>query len=406
MENSIQQKRVNNTVVITFSLLFERMSYYGFRSILILYMISETFQMENLGAITIYMYLSLFLLFTQLIGGIFGDFILKNKKAILLGGLLAAFGCVIVCIQDIYMLYAGLVLMTLGSGFLKPNMLAVYGKTYYNKPEYLDSAFSLYYLIINIGAFIGVALLAYISDEFGFLIAFGAVAIMYIVTSSLSLLISEASEKLEYDSQSLSSNNILYVILAIFVSVAFWGLYEISSTPRYMLLGDESFKSGIEAYFSKGILDYIDAFFLIPLLIIFGIIWLKFHQSRFLKIALGFLFGSLALVQFSQISMGNFDDNVFYLISGIFFYTIAEVFIGVIVLSIIARYTNPKYLTIVLALLASISGIIVYAIGQFTSIMYQDSKLFSYVGLAISLAITCMLFIVFFFARKYARNNE
>ncbi|WP_298427541.1 MFS transporter [uncultured Kordia sp.] len=406
MKNCLEQKRVNNTFVIIVSVLLERISYYGVRSMLILYMIGETLQIAHYEAITIYQYMLIFLLFSQLLGGIFGDFVLKNKKSILIGGIVAVLGCVLFCIPNINMMYLGILFLTLGSGFLKPNMLAAYGKTYYNDKQYLDTAFSLYHLVVNIGAFIGVLLFAYISDSFGFLVGFGFAGVLYLLTALVSFAISETDEKLQYNQQSASSYAILYIVIAMVTSVAFWALYEMSGTSRYMLGADESFMSQLSAYFSKEILDYIDAVFLIPLLIIFGGIWLKFHRSQFLKIALGFLFGSLALFQFSQISIGNFQENIVYLFSGIFFYSLAEIYIVVITFSIITRYTNPKYLTTIMALLASLIGAIVYLVNPITSFLFNnDPSLSTYVGLSISIAITVMLFLGFFFGKKISKTN-
>ncbi|EDP95327.1 glucose-1-phosphate adenylyltransferase [Kordia algicida OT-1] len=382
------------------------MCYYGIRSILILYMVGEALQLGDYGAITIYKYLTYFLILTQFIGGIFGDFVLNNKKAILIGGLLAVVGCINTILPSEYLVYLGLALMTFGTGFIKTNILAAFGKTYINHKKYLNTAFSFYYLIVNIGAFIGFSLFAIISTKLGFVVSFGIAAILYVVISLISLAISEGKEKLEYDMQKVSSNSVLYVVVAIFLSALFWGIYELGGTHTSVILSNGDFTGQFGDNISLGFINQLNFYIIVPLLIFGGILWLKFHRSQFLKIAFGFLCMSLAFLQLTNVAMVDVEDSLFHLISSIFFLALAEICIGPMVLSIVTRYTNPKFLTMTMAAYAGISFSIVYMLSPVSDIVYDKSELFTFLGMILAAAITILLFLAVFLRRYYLRNNQ
>lgn len=406
MGNNVKYIRSNNTIVILLLLFLERMCYYGIRSILILYMIGEALQLSNFEAITIYGYLSSFLILTQIIGGIFGDFVLSNKKAILLGGLIVILGCVNAILPIEYLTYLGFALIILGTGLLKVNTLAAFGKNFYNCKKYLNSAFSFYYLVLNIGAFCGGLLFAVVSEKFGFVLGFGMAAIIYVAISLLSLAISEGKEKLEYDIQKVSSNSVLYVTVAIFLSAIFWAIYELGGTHSTVILSNEDFTGQFGENISLTFMNQLNFYFIVPLLIIGGILWLKFHRSQFLKIAFGFLFMALALFQLTNISLVDVKDSLFYLISTIFFLALAEIFIGPMVLSIVVRYTNPKFLTMAMATYGAISFSFVYMLSPLSDFVYDKSELFTFLGMILASAITILLFLAVFLRRYYLRNNQ
>lgn len=78
--------------------MLERASYYGFRALVVLYMVGETLKMERTEALTIYGWLIGSLVFSQIIGGLFGDLLIGNKKSIIIGGIIQAIGAFSLCI--------------------------------------------------------------------------------------------------------------------------------------------------------------------------------------------------------------------------------------------------------------------------------------------------------------------
>ena len=82
MEKIQNQKHTKETLYYSISRMLERASYYGFRALVVLYMVGETLKMERTEALTIYGWLVGSLVFSQIIGGIFGDLLIGNKKSI------------------------------------------------------------------------------------------------------------------------------------------------------------------------------------------------------------------------------------------------------------------------------------------------------------------------------------
>jgi POT family proton-dependent oligopeptide transporter len=93
---------------------------------------------------------------TPFIGGLLADRILGYRRAIVLGGLSMAAGYFMLSIHDVTSFYVGLLLIILGNGFFKPNISTLLGNLY-NDPEYKankDTGYNIFYMGINIGAFI------------------------------------------------------------------------------------------------------------------------------------------------------------------------------------------------------------------------------------------------------------
>lgn len=138
--------------------LWERFSYYGMRAILVLYLTSS-FISGGLGfdesyAYLLYGWFTGLVYFTPLIGGWLADKYLGHRKAITIGGLTMFLGqMVLFLFASKAGLYSGLLLLIIGNGFFKPNISVLVGGLYKEGDPKRDSAFSIFYMGINIGAF-------------------------------------------------------------------------------------------------------------------------------------------------------------------------------------------------------------------------------------------------------------
>ena len=141
-----------------FTEMWERFSYYGMRALLILFMTAPLaagglgFDTAKAGAIY-GTYVSLVYI-TSLPGGWMADRFLGQRRATLYGGVLIMLGHISLAIPSMLSFYAGLGLVTLGTGLLKPNISTMVGELYTPEDERRDAGFSLYYMGINTGAFI------------------------------------------------------------------------------------------------------------------------------------------------------------------------------------------------------------------------------------------------------------
>jgi POT family proton-dependent oligopeptide transporter len=143
-------------VTLFFTELWERFSYYGMRALLVLYMVAPLaaggMQFDVRTAATIYGVYTMAVYMTSIPGGLVADRILGPRKAILLGGSIIALGHFSLAVPALPFFVAGLVLIVLGTGLLKPNISAMVGQLYPPGDNRRDAGFSIFYMGINIGA--------------------------------------------------------------------------------------------------------------------------------------------------------------------------------------------------------------------------------------------------------------
>ncbi len=164
-----------------FTELFERASYYGMRALLILYMTAETVD-GGLGydvgksALVYGLYTSLVYL-ANLPGGWIADRLLGQRKSVLLGGILIALGHFTMAFDMIAAFYAGLGLIILGTGMLKPNISVMVGQLYSQEDARRDAGFTLFYMGINIGAFAAPLICGALAVNYGWHYGFAAAGV-------------------------------------------------------------------------------------------------------------------------------------------------------------------------------------------------------------------------------------
>jgi POT family proton-dependent oligopeptide transporter len=138
--------------------LWERFSYYGMRAILVLYMTSELikggFAFDDATAYGIYGAYGALVYLTPILGGVFADRIMGFRKAIIWGALLMAAGQFTLFADNQTTFFIGLALLVIGNGFFKPNISSMIGKFYPDGDPRRDGAFTIFYMGINIGAFL------------------------------------------------------------------------------------------------------------------------------------------------------------------------------------------------------------------------------------------------------------
>lgn len=140
-----------------FTELWERFSYYGMRAILILYMTAPLavggLEFDTVRAGAIYgAYVSMVYLLS-LPGGWLADKVLGLRRSVFWGGVIIMIGHIALAIPTTAAFYIGLVLVTVGTGSLKPCISALVGHLYSEDDERRDAGFSIYYMGINLGAF-------------------------------------------------------------------------------------------------------------------------------------------------------------------------------------------------------------------------------------------------------------
>jgi POT family proton-dependent oligopeptide transporter len=133
--------------------LWERFSYYGMRALLILYL-TKAFGFPDDKAYGIYGAYGALVYATPVIGGLIADKFLGLRKSIMLGAVLMAMGHFAMAFPQQPILYMALGFLIVGNGFFKPNISSLVGKLYPDGDPRRDSAFTLFYMGVNTGAFL------------------------------------------------------------------------------------------------------------------------------------------------------------------------------------------------------------------------------------------------------------
>jgi len=164
-----------------FTELWERFSYYGMRGILVLFMVNaiETGGMglTDVKAGAIYGMYTAGVYLLCLPGGWIADRLIGQQRAVFMGGVIIAMGHFSMAIPSSPTFFAGLILIVIGTGLLKPNVSAIVGDLYPESGARRDAGFSIFYMGINIGAFAGPLVVGYLGENINWHLGFSAAGI-------------------------------------------------------------------------------------------------------------------------------------------------------------------------------------------------------------------------------------
>jgi POT family proton-dependent oligopeptide transporter len=142
-----------------FTEMWERFSFYGMRGFLIFYMTTSVasgglgFDVRHGTSVLGWYLMGVWL--AAIPGGLIADWFLGAYRSVLTGGILIALGHFTLAFRELPFFYTGLALIVLGTGLLKPNATTLVGSLYDEKDARRDAGFSIFYMAINVGAFIG-----------------------------------------------------------------------------------------------------------------------------------------------------------------------------------------------------------------------------------------------------------
>ena len=170
-------------MTLFFTEMWERLSYYGMRALLVLFMTDQVMNggmgLDDKSATAIYGIYTALVYVVALPGGWIADRLIGAQKAVFFGGLVIMAGHFVLAIPATQAFFLGLILVVAGTGLLKPNVSAVVGELYPQGDPRRDGGFSLFYMGINTGAFLGPLICGTLaqSESFGWHWGFGAAGV-------------------------------------------------------------------------------------------------------------------------------------------------------------------------------------------------------------------------------------
>lgn len=173
--------------VLFFAELWERFNFYGMRALLIFYM-TKWFMFEDKFATTSYGAINGLIYATPLIGGMIADRMLGYRRSIVLGGILMAcgqFGLLSAGLNILpnskWTFYTCIAFIVAGNGFFKPNISTMVGTLYKQGDPRRDGAFTIFYMGINIGAFLSPIICGIIGERYGYHYGFGLAGVGMVI---------------------------------------------------------------------------------------------------------------------------------------------------------------------------------------------------------------------------------
>ena len=162
----MKQSHPKGLYVLFFAEMWERFSFYGMRALLVLYMTKHLFY-SDIKSYGVYGAYGALVYAFPVLGGILADRLLGYRNAIILGGLLMALGHFCMAVPNEVAFYCALGLLCLGNGFFKPNVSSIVGKLYAEGDPRRDAGFTIFYMGINLGAFLSPLVCGFIGETFG-----------------------------------------------------------------------------------------------------------------------------------------------------------------------------------------------------------------------------------------------
>ena len=346
-----------------FTEMWERFSYYGMRGFLILYM-TKALGFTDQHAGLAYGNYVFSVWFTPILGGLIADRWLGHYRSVLIGGAVIALGHFTLALHALPFFYAGLTLIVIGTGLLKPNISTLVGSLYDRGDERRDAGFSIFYMGINLGAFLGPLIAGKLAEGVDWHLGFACAGVGMLLGLAQYVLgrrrLQPAIERLAARPRPVAGaladagltaedwRRIAAVVVFFLFAALFWGAYEQAGSTlnlfadRYVHL--EAF--GIKLYASWFV--SIQAGFVILLSPLFAWLWVKLgarQPSSPAKFAFALVFVGLAFVLLmpaGSLAQSGVKVSPLWLVGAYFIQELGELCLSPVGLSLVTKLSPVR----------------------------------------------------------------
>jgi len=404
--------------VLFFTEMWERFSYYGMRALLTLYLVESTAS-DNPGlgwtdgeSLALYGWYTMFVYVASIPGGWIADKFLGQKKSVLFGGILLVMGHGILAVEELWAFYTGLCLIVSGVGMLKPNISTMVGGLYKQGDIRRDKGFTIFYIGINVGAFLSSLIVGYVGEVHGWHYGFGlagigmALGLIQYLAGQKYLIhvgnyINSSSDQKAKDAikkplTKIEKDRIIVLFISFLLVIVFWGAFEQAGglmniyakqkTDR-MLMGWEVPATWFQS---------LNAMFIIFL----GTSVAGYWAMRKLK-------DKISTSLFKMI-LGS--SAMYWLVLAYLFHTVGELCISPVALSFITKLAPLKYASLMMGVYFAMTGFG----NKLAGILGESASKFGEFSIFTGIAIFCVIFglLVMVFRKKLevlthgAEDNE
>jgi len=319
MQENVRHPRGLSTLF--FTEMWERFSYYGMRAFLILYMTAPVtaggLGFADVRAGRVYGLYTGSVWFSAILGGLIADIGFGQYRSVLLGGFIIAAGHFTLAFKALPFFYSGLALIVIGTGLLKPNVSTMVGSLYEPDDKRRDAGFSIFYMGINLGAFIGPLIAGYLAQRVDWHIGFASAGVGMVLGVTQYILGKKrlqpaidklaAREKAGVKAQATGASGFgrdegkritAVVVFFIFASL-FWAAYEQAGSTLNLFADRYTRLSLLGVAFPSSWFQSVPAAFVILLAPVMAWLWLKlgkYEPSSPAKFVIGLLFAGFAFL--------------------------------------------------------------------------------------------------------------
>lgn len=307
--------------ILFFTEMWERFSYYGMRALLVLFLTSSLLDggwgWDRSEALKLYGIYTGLVYLTPILGGLIADKLLGYRKAVILGAFIMTVGHASMALETSFFFYLGLGCLIIGNGLFKPNISSIVGQLYTSNPQKKDAAYTIFYMGINAGAFLGILLCGYIGEKVDWSYGFGLAGVFMLfgmlqftfaqkIFGNIGLspnrdksgeeVVPLTKEEIEERDQPahITRDRIIVISVFAFFTIFFWWAFEQAGGSMTIFANDYTNRvlSGDSATIFKWANTLLTV---VPMIILTGVLWNLFRKT-FAKYSLSNIFLGISFV--------------------------------------------------------------------------------------------------------------
>lgn len=379
--------------ILFFTEMWERFSYYGMRGILTLYIAaSATAADPGLGwntkdAIWLYGWYTMLVYVASIPGGWIADKFLGQKKTVMWGGILLCIGHGVLAIPQDWAFFTGLILIILGVGGLKPNISTMVGGLYPEGDDRRDSAFTIFYIGINIGAFMASITVGLVAYYYGWHYGFGLAGIGMLLGQAVYMLgqkhlvgVGEFTGGTEATPEEqaaakrpltkIEKDRVIVLLISFLIVIVFWGAFEQAGGLMNLYTDAKVDRTTGLSWLEEipaAVFQSLNAGYIIIFGTIIASFWIWWKRkgresSSLFKMAvgtiimgIGYVFMMFASKEASAETFGK--AAMIWIFLAYLFHTIGELCTSPVALSFITKLAPLKYASIMMGVYFAASGL-------------------------------------------------
>ena len=349
--------------------MWERFSFYGMRALIVLYMIQNlAYSAQKAG--NIYGLYTGLVYLTPLIGGYLADRFIGQRRCISAGAIFMILGLFLLAFGPKSLFLFSLFLMIIANGFFKSNISSVLGLLYGDDNDKKDSAFTIFYMGINLGAFFSPLVCGTLAVKFGYEYGFAAAGVGMLIGLVCYKLFENKllgdkglnpvdavkdNENNEVEKDSAQNKQLASLILLMFFTIPFWVCFEQAGSSLTLFAEFQTNRNFFGFEIPTGYFQSLNPLFIITLAPLVSVLWESLRKkskepSSVEKFSIALFLISISFVILAFAGHLSITDKVspLWLVLGYFIMTIAELCLSPIGLSLVSKLAPRRFLSLIM----------------------------------------------------------